>query len=86
MNKIFKPQKSDREYYLFALKIAGDFGASIFVPVIIFALIGQYLDEKYQRQPLFTILGLILAFLISAKIIYKKAQKYGQEYQNLDKK
>ncbi len=78
--------KNDREYYFFALRIIGDFGAAIAVPVVIFVLLGQFLDEKYQRRPLFIILGFIIAFLISAKIIYKKAKRYGQEYQNLDKK
>ena len=86
MNDSKQSPKSDREYYLFALKIIGDFGATIAVPVVIFTLLGQFLDEKYQRRPLFTILAFVVAALISAKIIYKKAKKYGQEYQNLDKK
>ena len=77
---------SDREYYIFALKIIGDFGATIAVPVVIFVLIGQYLDEKYNRSPLFTILGFALAALISAKIIYKKAKIYGAAYQAMNKK
>lgn len=80
------PPKSDREYYLFALKIIGDFGAAIAAPVVLFVLLGQFLDERYHRRPLFTILAFVLSALISANIIYKKAKKYGQEYQDLDKK
>lgn len=82
------PQKSnnDRKYYLFALKIAGDFGASIAVPVVLFVLIGKYFDKKYNYTPFFTTLAFVLAALISAKIIYKKAKRYGAEYQQLDKK
>ncbi|MEK7680615.1 MAG: AtpZ/AtpI family protein [Patescibacteria group bacterium] len=80
------PQKSkSREYYLFAFKIMGDFGASIAIPVILFVLAGQYLDEKYRRGPLFTILGFVLAALISVKIIHKKAKNYGEEYKKLGK-
>lgn len=80
-----KPKKvSDREYYLFAFRIIGDFGVTIAVPVIIFVLIGQYLDGKYGTNPWLTVLGIIVAALITAKIIYKKAKCYGKEYQDMD--
>lgn len=77
------PQKSDRQYYMFALRIVGDFGASIAVPVVLFALLGQYLDEKYNKSPWFTILGFVLAAVITARLIYRKAKKYGDQYQAL---
>lgn len=77
---------SDRTYYLFALRIVGDFGASIAVPVVVFVLIGQWLDGKYDKGPLFTILAFAFAAVTSAKMIYKKAKKYGREYQELGKK
>jgi F0F1-type ATP synthase assembly protein I len=80
------PLNSDKKYYLFALKIVGDFGATIAIPVVIFALIGQKLDTKYNTYPLFLVLCLITSALITASIIHKKAKKYGQEFQNLDKK
>ena len=79
-----KPKKnSDREYYLFALKIVGDFGANIAVPVIIFAFIGQYFDEKYHSRPWFLILGLIIAAGLSGISIYRKAKKYGEIYKKM---
>jgi F0F1-type ATP synthase assembly protein I len=77
---------SDREYYLFALKIAGDFGVAIAAPVIVFVLLGQYLDDRYEKGPWFTVGAFVLAALTSARIIYKKAKKYNQEFQNLDEK
>ena len=75
-----------REYYLFAFKIMGNFGAAIAVPIVLFALIGQYLDEKYHRGPLFMIFGFVLAALVSGKMIYKKARIYGEEYKKLGEK
>ncbi len=75
---------TSREYHLFAFKMLGDFGASIAAPVVLFVLIGQYLDGKYSKSPLFTILGFVLAALLSAKIIYKKAKKYGEEYKRMN--
>jgi F0F1-type ATP synthase assembly protein I len=83
MNEKNNKKTTDRDYYMFALRIIGDFGASIAVPVVIAVLIGQYLDEKYSYNPLFTILGFVLAALISAKIIHRKAKEYGGAYQNL---
>ena len=74
---------SDRKYYFFALKIAGDFGASIAAPVVIFVLIGQHFDNKYHLTPYLTVLAFVVAALISCKIIHKKAKKYGEEYQKL---
>jgi uncharacterized membrane protein len=73
----------DRRYYLFALRIVGDFGATIAIPVVAFVLLGRYLDQKYAHDFLFTVLGFIFAAVVSAKIIYQKAKKYGREYQNL---
>lgn len=79
-----KPQKNDRAYYMFALKIVGDFGASIAIPVVVFVLIGQHFDAKWNKGPLFTTLGFVLAALVSGRIIYQKAKRYGQEYQKLN--
>lgn len=75
----------DRRYYLFALKIVGDFGASIAIPVVIFALLGKYLDARYNTAPWLLICGFALSAFLSGKMIYNKAKRYGAEYQNLDK-
>lgn len=79
-------KSSSRAYQIFALKIIGDFGASIAVPVVALVLLGQYADKKYDLAPLCTIIGFILAALISGKIIYKKAYTYGAEYKKLGEK
>lgn len=80
-----KQLKNSRGYYALALKIAVDFGGTIAIPAVIFALIGNYLDEKYGYRFLFTLLGLVLAALVSGKIIYKKAREYGKKYESLNK-
>lgn len=78
--------QKDRKYYLLGLRIAGDFGAMIAVPVVIFVLIGQWLDGKYDKAPWLTILAFILAAALSGITIYKKAKKYGKQFQEIDKK
>ncbi len=80
-----QPKKTNSyRYQLFAFKMLGDFGFAIAVPVVLFVLVGQYLDSKYGKTPLFTILGFVLAALLTAKIIYKKAKKYGDEYKRMN--
>lgn len=75
---------TSRDYYILALKIIGNFGASIAVPVVVLVMIGQYADSARNSSPLFTILGFVFAALISAKIIHKKAQEYGAQYKKLN--
>ncbi|MDO8626380.1 MAG: AtpZ/AtpI family protein [Candidatus Magasanikbacteria bacterium] len=73
----------DRAYYMFALRIVGDFGASIAVPIVILALLGQWLDNRQGTEPRYLIIGFVLAAILSAKLIYRKAKIYGQEYQKM---
>lgn len=75
---------SDRKYYLFAIKIIGDFGGAIAIPVIAFVLVGDYLENRYNFAPWGIIGGFALAALVSAKIIYRKAKEYGSEYEKLN--
>lgn len=81
-----KPQTSDRQYYLFALKIMGDFGVAIAVPVIVMVMLGQWLDNKYSFTPVFTVFGFVIAALLSVNRIYKKAKIYGEMYRKMDEK
>jgi len=78
-----KEIKTDRAYYLFGLKIASDFGASIAIPVVVFALLGQWLDDRYNKGPLFIIIGFVVAALTSAQMIYRKAKIYGEAYKKM---
>ena len=76
----------ERKYYVFAIKIAGDFGATIAIPVVVSALIGQKIDSLYGTRPLFLIIGMVLTAILTGLLIYKKAKIYGQQFQDLDKK
>ncbi len=80
-----KKQSSNNSYYALGVKIMLDMGFSIAVPAVLAALAGQYVDEKYGTNPLFIILFLLNAFLISVKIIIEKAKRYGKEYDDMDK-
>jgi F0F1-type ATP synthase assembly protein I len=83
-----KPQKtsSDRSYYVLGVKIMVGMGFTLAIPAVAAVFLGQYLDDKYDKYPLFLILCLVNAFLLSAKIIIDKAKQYGKEFEYLDKK
>jgi predicted permease len=76
-------KKSDRKYWLFALRIAGDFGITIALPVVIFAYVGKRLDARFDTAPWLLIAGFVLAAVISGAVIYRKSKRYGKEFQNL---
>lgn len=78
------PKPTSRDYQILGLKIVGDFGASIAIPVVVFVLIGQYFDKKHNTGPWFTILAFIISACVSAKIIHQKAKRYGTEYKALN--
>ena len=76
--------ETDRKYAMMGMRIIGDFGAAIAVPVVVFVLIGQWLDGKYDTGYKFTVGAFVLAALVSGKILYKKAKAYGAEFQSLN--
>jgi predicted permease len=76
----------DRKAMLMGLRIAGDFGVAIAVPIVIFVIIGQWLEGEYGHAPWFTVLAFIISAVLSGISIYKKAKRYGKEFRDLDKK
>lgn len=74
---------NDRKYWLFALRIVGDFGATIAIPVVVFAYLGKRLDARYNTTPWLLITGFVVAALVSGVIIYRRAKRYGKEYQEM---
>lgn len=74
----------ERKYIMMGLRIIGDFGITLAAPVVVLVLLGQWIEEKYGYEPWFTVGAFIIAALLSAKMIYKKAKDYGEEYRKLD--
>ena len=80
------PKKStDRVYIMLAFRIIGDFGATIAIPIVVFVLVGQWLEKTHGHDPWFTIVAFVLAALLSGRMIYTKAKEYGRKYQEIEK-
>lgn len=75
--------EKSRPFYLLGLRITGDFGASIAIPVVVLTVLGQKIDEKYDQAPWWTISAFFFSAVISVLLIRKKAKKYSQEYMAL---
>ena len=71
------------KHLLSNIKIVGNFGGTIAIPVVIFVLGGQWLDKRYHASPWFTIMAFVLAAIVSGKMIYSKSKMYGKEYQKM---
>lgn len=76
--------QKDRRYMLLALRIIGDFGATIAVPIVVFVLIGKWIERTYGGGSWPLIGAFVLAALVSGRMIYKKAKMYGKEYSDID--
>ncbi len=77
---------TQRAYLSLGVRIMSDFGATSAVPVIVFVLIGQWLDHRYAAGSMYTIGAFVLSAGISGWIVYKKALGYAKEYEELNEK
>ncbi len=55
-----------------ALSLLGQLGYVIAIPLVILAMVGRFIDNKYHTSPWFVIAGMFLALIISTFWVYKK--------------
>lgn len=69
---------------MLGLRIVGEFGFIIAAPVVLLAAFGKWLDTRYDTAPLFLVIGFLLAAVLSAVSVYRRAKSFGEEYQAID--
>ncbi len=67
--------KDNRQKEFSALSLAWELGYSIALPLVIFALLGRWLDKKFATSPWLFLLGIILAVTISSYLVYRKTME-----------
>lgn len=77
-------QDKDRKYILLGLRIVGEFGGIIAVPVVLLAMLGKYLDGLYGTEPWLLIVGFVVAFALSSFSIYRRAKTFRDAYLAID--
>ena len=76
--------QKQRAYTLLALRIMGDMGATIAIPVVVLVALAQYVSEKYGYGYSLTVVAFICSAFISGYSVWKKAKRYGKEYSDID--
>ncbi|MEK7166826.1 MAG: AtpZ/AtpI family protein [Patescibacteria group bacterium] len=64
--------KENKENFWLMLSLAWELGYLIALPLIIFALVGRFLDKFFHTSPWLFLFGILLAIIISTRIVYKK--------------
>lgn len=63
-----KNKHDDFKPYSFAFEL----GYIITIPIVVFGLVGRFLDKKFESSPILLLLGIFIAMIISSIGIYKK--------------
>ncbi|MBI2626387.1 MAG: AtpZ/AtpI family protein [Candidatus Nealsonbacteria bacterium] len=69
-----KKQKSRQALYG-AIGLAWELGYTITVPLVIFAILGRFLDKKYDASPIFLLSGILLSIVVSGLLVFRKTKK-----------
>lgn len=78
-------QQSDSKYWMFGIRIVGEFGGLIAIPVVVLVLLGRWLDGRWGTKPWMTIVAFILAAIISGIMVWRRTKEVAKEYQELIK-
>lgn len=68
-------EKDNKQKTFSALSLAWELGYSIALPLVVFALIGRWLDKKLETSPWLFLLGIVLAVSISSYLVYRKTME-----------
>jgi F0F1-type ATP synthase assembly protein I len=82
MNKQLDNQKA-RSAMWTALGIALELGYLIAIPIIAFGLGGAWLDKKFGTSPLWLLIGVAAAFIITSIGIYRKIKDITSQIDNV---
>ncbi len=55
------------------LNLAWELGYLIALPIVFFALLGRFLDKKFDTSPWLLLVGIFLALLVSGFAVARKA-------------
>jgi F0F1-type ATP synthase assembly protein I len=56
------------------IALCSEIGFKLAIPLLIFLLLGIKLDKSFSTLPLFTVIGILLSFTVSAFLIYQMIQ------------
>ncbi|MSR87264.1 AtpZ/AtpI family protein [Candidatus Peribacteria bacterium] len=69
----------DRAAWLMVAGTAGQIGYMIAIPAVIFVMCGAWVDSYFRTKPLFTLLGIPLALIVSAMSVWRLIKQLQQK-------
>ena len=64
-------KKQDKFNFYYSISLVGQVGWSVAVPLVVFILIGVFLDKQFETKPTFILGGLVLGMVVSFYSLYK---------------
>ncbi|OGI17843.1 MAG: hypothetical protein A3J63_01235 [Candidatus Moranbacteria bacterium RIFCSPHIGHO2_02_FULL_40_12b] len=68
-------KKENPENIKSAWSLAWELGYSIAIPIVLFALLGRFLDKKLDTSPWLLLSGILISISASSYMVYKKTIK-----------
>lgn len=78
-------QRAPKPAFWQALGYAWQFGYTIVVPLVAFALLGRYLDHRFGTNPWLFLIGILLAIASSSVLLVRKAFQITRELERDDR-
>lgn len=57
------------------LSLALELGYVIAIPIVVFGLLGRFLDKKFDSSPVLLLAGILVSIIVSSIGIYSKVRK-----------
>ena len=67
--------KKERSSLWQVLSLAWNLGYLIAIPLVVFALLGRFLDKRFGTSPLALLAGIFISLVVTAIGVYKKTKE-----------
>jgi len=80
------PQPKKQKPWVSSLSLAFQLGYTIAIPLVVLALVGRFLDKKFDTSPWLLLAGVLLSLVITSWAIYFKISKIFKELNKCERK
>jgi F0F1-type ATP synthase assembly protein I len=86
VNKFSKPMKEEEIFEKsksvkgLILSMAAYSSGSILGPLLLLGVLGFFIDKIFNTKPLFLLIGIFVAFIVTNIMIYKKTKQLSQKF------
>lgn len=74
---------TDAAYFRLGMRIFAELSGMIAIPCVLAALLGKWLDARYDTSPRYMLILLALAFALTIYVIASKAKSYSAAFNKL---